>query len=200
MLKVQRCFLYSSAPAELSMLLPGLHLSSYLQSLPPTPVLCSTPSLHCAGGKRQNPSEHKSPCQISTLVRPSGQQHPVLTPIPSQPGVHAHTTNTLRRFPCSLLLSWDSNLHSMMSPLLIILSVFPVCLGFLWAGRGLFYPSTGSNTADGYNQLSYLLENLYCGCAMNAHRSFFENYLVWHAVLGSRAPIVSSIARHGEFL
>lgn len=49
-----RCFLCSclhflpSAPAELSTLLPGHHLSCCLCSLPPTPVLCSTPSLPCA--------------------------------------------------------------------------------------------------------------------------------------------------------
>lgn len=64
--------------------------------------------------------------------------------------------NTFRHFP--LLLPWDGNLHNVVFLLLIILFALPVCLGFLYADRGLFYPSTCLNTADGYNQLSYLLE------------------------------------------
>lgn len=125
-------------------------------------------STHCivqfqtnACGRRENasaqehlPSFHAGETQWAPTT--SADTHPLLA-------WSSCTNNTLRHFPCSLLLSWDRNLHTMMFLLLIILSLvcFPSFLGSLYAGRGLFYPSTGSNTADGYNQLSYLLENLY---------------------------------------
>lgn len=128
-----RCFWYSClqlsppAPAEMSRLLPGHHLPSCLHSFPPTPALCST---HCivqfqtnACGKRGNASaqEHLPSFHAETQWAPttSADSHPL-------PAWSSCTNNTLRPFPCSLLLSWDRNLHSMMFLLLIILSVFPV--------------------------------------------------------------------------
>lgn len=99
-LKVQRCFLCSClhlsppAPAELSTLLPGHDLSSCLCSLPPTPVLCSTPSLHCAVSDKC--PQHRSTSQVSMLVRPSGHPPPTHHPLPAWSSC---TGNTLRHFP-----------------------------------------------------------------------------------------------------